>query len=154
MAGIAGGHNMRARFHHRVGRTLTLAALIAGTIVLPSLAQDTHQRDLGRTRQATPGTEHGYVFLTGVLQRDHLARWVLSDGTPLRADDTTVWVDEALGNAAGIPVEGRAVRIMGQYGPGGLLVRHGSLRDQGEVSQSLQMAPVSEPDTPAPVRPQ
>jgi len=145
---------MRAKFRRYGGTALILAALIAASAVLPTLAQDTGQRDLGRARQAQPKSPNSFVFKAGVLQRDHLARWVLSDGTPLRTDDKTVWIDEALDNAEAIPTEGRSVRIMGQKGPGGLLVRYGSLRDQGEFSESLQMAPVSEPDQPAPVRPQ
>ncbi len=79
---------------------------------------------------------------------------MLSDGTLLLTDDKTVWVDEALNNTLANPIEGRTVRVMGQNGPGGLLVRHGVLRDQGEVAQGIQVAPEAEPDTPAPLRPQ
>jgi hypothetical protein len=154
MAGIAGGHIMRARIRRFGGTALTLAALIAASAVLPSLAQDSSQRDAGRARPGGPGSASRFVFKSGVLQRDNLARWVLSDGTPLRTDDETVWIDEAMNNAIGIPAEGRSVRVMGQLGPNGMLVRHGALRDQGEVAQSVSLAPVAEPDTPAPVRPQ
>jgi hypothetical protein len=154
MDGIAGGHIMRAKFRRHGGTALILAALIAASAVLPTLAQETSQRDYGRARQAQPKSPNSFVFKAGVLQRDHLERWVLSDGTSLQTDDKTVWIDEALGNTAAFPTEGRSVRLMGQKGPGGLLVRYGLLRDQEEVSESLQMAPVSEPDQPAPVRPQ
>jgi hypothetical protein len=154
MAGIAGGHNMRTRLRRLGGTALALAALIAASAVLPAVAQTTSQRDMRQVQRPMPGKGNGYIFKVGVLQRDHLARWVLSDGTVLRADDRTVWVDEALGAAAAYPAEGRTARIMGQNGPGGLLVRYGVLRDQGDVSQSLQMAPIAEPDTPEPRRPQ
>lgn len=145
---------MRAKFRRYGSTALTLAAVIVASAVLPTLAQDSSQRDAGQGRRGTPRSANGYVFKAGVLQRDNLARWVLSDGTLLQTDDKTVWIDEALNNAQAVPIEGRSVRIMGQNGPRGFLVRHGSLRDQGEVSESLQMAPVSEPDMPIPVRPQ
>ena len=154
MAGISGGHIMRARFRRHRGKALALAALIAASAVLPTFAQDTSQRDIGRARQVPQRTANSYVFKTGVLQLDHLARWVLSDGTLLLTDDTTVWVDEALNNTLANPVEGRTVRIMGQIGPSGLLVRHGLLRDRGDVAEGLRVAPEAEPDTPAVVRPQ
>jgi len=145
---------MRAKSRRYVSTALAVATLIVASTVLPTLAQDSSQRDVGRARRGAPGTANRYVFKVGVLQRDNLARWVLSDGTLLQTDDKTVWIDEALNNAQAVPIEGRSVRIMGQNGPRGLLVRHGSLRDQGEVSESLQMAPVAEPDMPIPVRPQ
>jgi hypothetical protein len=154
MARIAGGHIMRVMFHRHGGKALALAALIAASVVLPALAQESSQRDLGGVKRAAPESANRYVFKVGVLQLDHLARWVLSDGTLLRTDDKTVWIDEALNNAQAIPTEGRTVRVMGQNGPGGLLVKHGAMRDQGEVSESLQMAPITEPDLPTPVKPQ
>jgi hypothetical protein len=150
MAGTAGGLDMRATFRRCGGKALALAALIAASSVLPSFAQDSSQRDLGRARE---GTDHRYVFKSGVLQRDHLARWVLSDGTLLQTDDATVWIDEAAGNTLSLPIEGRSVRVMGQPGPDGLLVRHATLRSLGELTQAIGTAPESVPDQPEPVRP-
>ncbi len=144
---------MRAIIRRHGGKALIIAAVIAAMAALPSLAQVSSQLDRGRSRQAAPDPANRYVFRAGVLQRDHLARWVLSDGTLLRTDDATVWIDEAAGNAQSIPVEGRTVRIMGQLEAGGLLVRHGSLRDQGEVSEVGTPPSIAVPDTPEPVRP-
>lgn len=146
---------MRATFRRHGGKALALAVLIAASTVLPSFALDSSQRDLGRVRRATAGDpDKRFVFKSGVLQRDHLARWVLSDGTLLRTDDATVWIDEAAGNTVSLPIEGRPVRVMGQPSPDGLLVRHATLRSQGELTQVMGTAPESTPDLPEPMRPQ
>jgi len=145
---------MRARFCRRVGTALTFAALIAASATLPALAGESSQLDRGSHRHVTSASRNRFIFKSGVLQLDNFGHWVLADGTLLRTDDQTLWIDEAMHNAIGMPIEGRAVRIMGQLESGALLVRHASLLDQVDVAQSLTLAPVSQPDTPAPVRPQ
>lgn len=153
-ASTAGGTRMRDHLRRLGGTALTLAALVAVGAVLPSIAQDSNQRDMGQARHQPTLSANRYVFKAGILQRDHLARWMLSDGTLLRTDDQTVWVDEASRSAEAFPAEGRAVRLMGQMGPGGLTVLHGVLRDQVEVAQEVLLAPETVPDTLEPNRPQ
>ena len=94
------------------------------------------------------GPPNRFVFKSGVLQRDHLgalgavrrhaAADRRQDGLDRRGARTT---------PSGLPAEGRAVRIMGQLGPGGLLVRHGSLRDQGRWRRACRW-PRSRSPTP------
>lgn len=144
---------MRDHLRRLGGTALTLAALVAVGAVLPSVAQDRSQLDQGQAGARQRLTANSYVFKVGTLQRDALGRWVLSDGTPLRTDDETVWIDEVSPSAVAYPVEGRPVCLMGQMGPGGFTIRHGVLRDQVEATQQASTAAEAEPDTPEPIRP-